>query len=128
MPLFIPSTTKKTTNEEVSQGLRRTFPLWGGPDPGNDGNNYINVYSKSILMDFDKLHYALDAKQPVLNGRGREIRRVYTVKLSIGGVERMIGIVACCLGDAYTVFENVYGKPEPEILEISSIAFENATV
>jgi hypothetical protein len=49
MPLFIPSTTKKTTNEEVSQGLRRTFPLWGGPDPGNDGNNYINGHFKSIL-------------------------------------------------------------------------------
>jgi hypothetical protein len=50
MPLFIPSTTKKTTNEEVSEGLRRTLTLWGGADPGNDGKYYFNVDSKSNAL------------------------------------------------------------------------------
>lgn len=66
------------------------------------------------------MYYALDSKEPVLNGRGRDIRRIYHVVYTVGGVENTISMVASCLMGAYTVFENVLGKPSPEIIKIWS--------
>jgi hypothetical protein len=69
------------------------------------------------------IHYAPDSEQPVLNGRGFDIRRIYKVELIIGGVERELWVVACFLNDAYKVFEGVFGLPAPEVIAITSTEY-----
>jgi hypothetical protein len=74
-------------------------------------------------MATEKLYYALDSKEPVLNGRGKDIRRIYRVKYEIGGVEKEVNIVGCFILDAYKVFEEIFAMPYPQVTEISSIYF-----
>jgi hypothetical protein len=91
-----------------------------------DNNNGIVPCDAPLTFctGIEQYMFALDSKHPVLNGRGKDIRRIYKVKLVNDGVEHTIGIVACFLNDAYKVFENVYGKPAPEVIEISSTGLQ----
>jgi hypothetical protein len=79
-----------------------------GDAPFKDSNSIAQIY------------YALDAKHPVLNGRGKDIRRIYFVKCEVGGREYTIGVVACDLLGTYKTFEEILGKPEPPIVAIWS--------
>jgi hypothetical protein len=76
----------------------------------------------------NKIFWALDSKQPVLNGRGKDIRRIYKIVHLIGGVEHTMEIVASCIADAYHVYDSVMSEPAPEIISICSVEFRNVQV
>lgn len=70
-----------------------------------------------------KRYYALSAKEPVfLNGRGKDLRRIYNVLYEAGEQKEIIEIVGCFLSEAYEVFEKVTGKPVPQIIRVWSEA------